>query len=88
MRLFTLILVGLLALIQYPLWLGKGGWFRVWELDRQTGDVALDARTGELFGLPDAGPVLPADRFFEQVLPEETLPTPAASPSARNTNGK
>ena len=24
MRLFTLILVGLLALIQYPLWLGKG----------------------------------------------------------------
>jgi cell division protein FtsB len=25
----------LLALIQYPLWLGKGGWLRVWELDRQ-----------------------------------------------------
>lgn len=35
MRLFTLILAGLLLLIQYPLWLGKGGWFRVWELDRQ-----------------------------------------------------
>ncbi|MFM1988549.1 MAG: hypothetical protein RJA99_1506 [Pseudomonadota bacterium] len=35
MRLFFLALVGLLALIQYPLWLGKGGWLRVWELDRQ-----------------------------------------------------
>jgi cell division protein FtsB len=35
MRLFTLVLVVLLGLIQYPLWLGKGGWLRVWELDRQ-----------------------------------------------------
>lgn len=22
-------------LIQYPLWLGKGGWLRAWEMDRQ-----------------------------------------------------
>ena len=35
MRLFALALVALLALIQYPLWLGKGGWLRVWELDQQ-----------------------------------------------------
>jgi cell division protein FtsB len=35
MRLLTLALLGLLVLIQYPLWLGKGGWLRVWELDRQ-----------------------------------------------------
>ena len=35
MRLFTLALVGLLVLIQWPLWLGKGGWLRVWEVDRQ-----------------------------------------------------
>ena len=35
MRLFTLILAGLLALIQYPLWLGKGGWLHAWELERQ-----------------------------------------------------
>ena len=35
MRLITLILALLLLLIQYPLWLGKGGWLRVWELDRQ-----------------------------------------------------
>jgi cell division protein FtsB len=23
------------VLIQYPLWLGKGSWLRVWEVDRQ-----------------------------------------------------
>jgi cell division protein FtsB len=35
MRILALVLVGLLVLIQYPLWLGKGGWLRVWDLDRQ-----------------------------------------------------
>jgi cell division protein FtsB len=35
MRALSLILVVLFALIQYPLWLGKGGWLRVLELDRQ-----------------------------------------------------
>ena len=30
----TFVLVVLLALIQYPLWLGKGGWVRVWALDQ------------------------------------------------------
>ncbi len=35
MKTLAVLLVGLLALIQYPLWLGKGGWLRVWELDRQ-----------------------------------------------------
>lgn len=35
MRLITLSLAFLLVLIQYPLWLGKGGWLRVGELDRQ-----------------------------------------------------
>ena len=31
----SLVLVALIALIQYPLWLGKGSWFRVWEVDQQ-----------------------------------------------------
>ena len=31
----TLALVALIALLQYPLWLGKGGWIRVWEYERQ-----------------------------------------------------
>lgn len=35
MRLLTLGLVALIALIQYPLWLGKGSWLRVWEVDQQ-----------------------------------------------------
>lgn len=36
MKIITLILVILLLLLQYPLWLGKGGWLKVWDLNRQT----------------------------------------------------
>ena len=35
MRVVTLILAILLLLLQYPLWLGKGSWLRVWDLNRQ-----------------------------------------------------
>ena len=35
MRLVALSLAGLILLAQYPLWLGKGGWLRVWEVERQ-----------------------------------------------------
>ena len=35
MRILAIVLGALLVLIQYPLWLGKGGWMRVWDLDRQ-----------------------------------------------------
>lgn len=35
MRWVSLILVALILLLQYPLWLGKGGWLKVWELGRQ-----------------------------------------------------
>jgi len=35
MRLLALALVFLIAALQWPLWAGKGGWARVWELDRQ-----------------------------------------------------
>jgi len=35
MRLLTLILVILIAALQYPLWLGKASWLRVWELTQQ-----------------------------------------------------
>ncbi|MGZ5035186.1 MAG: cell division protein FtsB [Usitatibacter sp.] len=34
MKPLSLILAGLLLALQYPLWLGKGSWSRVWELDR------------------------------------------------------
>jgi cell division protein FtsB len=53
MRLLALVLVVLIAALQWPLWAGKGGWMRVWELDQQleaqrhTND-ALHARNAAL----------------------------------------
>lgn len=35
MRLLAIVLAALVLLIQYPLWLGKGGMLRVWEMERQ-----------------------------------------------------
>ena len=40
------ILAALILLIQVPLWLGKGGWLRVSEVDRQL--AAQQAKNGEL----------------------------------------
>jgi len=53
MRTLAFTLAGLLLLIQYPLWLGKGGWARVWEHDRQlaaqrTRNEALQGRNAAL----------------------------------------
>ena len=35
MKWLTLTLGIIVGLIQYPLWFGKGGWLRVWEVDGQ-----------------------------------------------------
>jgi cell division protein FtsB len=35
MRILAGVLVALIVAVQYPLWLGKGGWLRVWDVDRQ-----------------------------------------------------
>ncbi|HZO01711.1 MAG TPA: cell division protein FtsB [Burkholderiales bacterium] len=35
MKILGAVLAVLIVLIQYPLWLGKGGWLRAWEMDRQ-----------------------------------------------------
>ena len=35
MRWVTLVLLALILLLQYPLWFGKGGWFKVWDIGRQ-----------------------------------------------------
>ena len=53
MRVLTFTLAVLLVAIQYPLWLGKGGWVRVWEHDRQLAaqrekNDALQARNAAL----------------------------------------
>ncbi|MGO4153545.1 cell division protein FtsB [Cupriavidus sp. YAF13] len=55
MRLISLLLFVLLLAIQYPLWLGKGGWLRVWEMDKQVQEQsahnqALKLRNAKLEG--------------------------------------
>lgn len=35
MRWPVIVLAVLVIVLQYPLWLGKGGWLRVWDVDRQ-----------------------------------------------------
>lgn len=35
MRWFSTLLTLLILALQYPLWFGKGSWFRVWDIARQ-----------------------------------------------------
>ena len=46
MKFLAGLLGALILLIQYPLWLGKGGWLRVAEVDRQLS--AQQAKNGEI----------------------------------------
>ncbi len=46
MRLIILCLAALALLIQFPLWLGKGGWLHVWDLDQQV--IAAQKKNDEL----------------------------------------
>jgi cell division protein FtsB len=60
MKVLGLILFALIILLQYPLWLGKGSWHRVWEVDQQVAsqhetnqkhqirNAALDAEVQDL----------------------------------------
>jgi cell division protein FtsB len=53
MKSLAYVLAGLLLALQYPLWIGKGSWGRVWELDRQLlaqreGNARLKARNEAL----------------------------------------
>jgi cell division protein FtsB len=34
MKYLTYVLIGFIVAIQYPLWMGKGSWLRVWEVSR------------------------------------------------------
>ena len=52
MRLITLFLLLLLLAIQYPLWLGKGGWLRVWDMQKQVTVTLLDGRETALYVVP------------------------------------
>ena len=35
MKILAAVLTALIIVIQYPLWLGKGGWFRAWHVDQE-----------------------------------------------------
>ena len=53
MRTLAAALATMLVALQYPLWVGKGSWMRVWELDRQVAaqreiNVRLKARNEAL----------------------------------------
>ncbi|MEK7876416.1 MAG: cell division protein FtsB [Pseudomonadota bacterium] len=60
MKLLALALLTAIALLQYPLWLGKGSWLRVWEVDQalhaqratnqklQSRNAVLDAEVRDL----------------------------------------
>ena len=53
MRILAGILGILILLVQYPLWLGKGGWLRAWQLDQEVSrqkdnNAQLDARNAAL----------------------------------------
>ena len=53
LRPLPLVLGGLILALQYPLWLGKGGWMRVWDIGRQVEaqravNAKLEARNQKL----------------------------------------
>jgi cell division protein FtsB len=53
MRVLAYALAAFIFLLQYPLWFGKGGWLRVWSLERQVqeqkqANAALSQRNGAL----------------------------------------
>lgn len=55
MRLIIYSMLGLLIVIQYPLWFGQGGWLKAYELERQLDaqiqkNKALEVRNNKLAG--------------------------------------
>ncbi len=53
MKVLAGILVALIFAIQFPLWIGKGGWLRVWEIGEQLAaqrekNAALEARNAAI----------------------------------------
>lgn len=55
MRYIVYGLLALLIAIQYPLWIGKGGWLHVYQLDREVEaqrakNESLEVRNSKIFG--------------------------------------
>lgn len=55
MRAITYILLALILLLQYPLWLGKGSWLKVWDNNRQLEEQkAINEQTRQRNAVLDA----------------------------------
>ena len=52
MKILAAVLGALILLIQYPLWLGKGGWLRVWHME---GDVQTQKNNNGKLEVRNAG---------------------------------
>src|SRR5215208_3885524 len=52
MRVLAIVLASLILLIQYPLWLGKGGWLRAWHVEQ---DLANEKSRNERLEARNAG---------------------------------
>jgi len=53
MKILGAILAALILLIQYPLWLGKGGWLRAWQIEeslskQKSKNTQLEVRNASL----------------------------------------
>jgi len=99
MRVLALVLILLIAALQWPLWAGKGGWIRVWELDqqlkaqRQSNDArrarnsALEAEVRDLKNGYDAIEERARSELGmiaqDEVFFQLVEPGPGSSPSAR-----
>jgi cell division protein FtsB len=50
-RLIAVLLILVIAALQYSLWLGKGGWLRVWDIDNK---VSTQRRTNDELAVRNA----------------------------------
>ena len=97
-RILTGVLAALVLIIQYPLWLGRGGWMRVWDLGRQvdtrkTENTKLELRNktldAEVRDLKQGLDAIEERARYElgMVKPDEIffqiLPGPTGNPSAK-----
>ena len=94
MKPLAIALATLVVALQYPLWVGKGGWLRVWELDRGLSEQraataklkarndALDAEVRDLKQGSDA--IEERARFELGMIKRDEVFYQVVAPAARN----
>ena len=83
MRLLSLVLLVLLVLIQYPLWLGKGGWFTVWDSQKQ---IAAQHEANEGLRARSELGMMREGEVFVQIVPPGNVAATTAAPTAATTS--